>query len=788
MTSLRDQVHARSNDYTSLEVRYRLATGAELVLEPYASFHTGPQYLNRSASILIGSYNSRDSLELSLISIESSTFNQTHPDLIEVIVVDDGSTDGTREMILARDFNLRITYVRQARGGLTAAHNTGAAFATGDVLIFADSDIIHPPLAIEEFMKRHQVLDKVTLLGFRFEIDPMEPLLNRDLIRSRLPGLLPDFNRDFRLSFPGRPSSMCRETDHLKRFGFGAALQMANGADYNLPAMVVGAIFSITRSDYAAIRASDERLSGWGCEDSLIGARTMALGNFIVPVYSAACGHISHARRDANESDQFARNIAEVERIMGEPFEPFPAFDLGERKRRAIEVVEIEPRPAHASVGKIGAEYPLSIRDRQSWGDYYYALGHFSRAQGCYEAAIAEQPGAYWPLLGLAKSKRELELEDACAEFDRCIAVDSGNPWGRLEGALAYARAGRYREARRLVEQSAPLDDASWMLRLRAQDHKLRGNRHAGYGLHRIAATDFDLALLIDPDQPWAHFDRAVSLHAIGSLDRGLESIQEADRLLHPGDGNRTWLHAEFGRIAADRSELNRAKLQLERAVSLYPGNQNAQEELARLTQTAEREHGLVVKPFPYERVERIAGWLSPQDADLLWSCVQSLSGRSPQGHMVELGSYCGKSTAVIASALQESRQDAVLVAIDPHEGYEFGGNIPTYDILIENLRRLQLEAYVKVVVARSIDVEWSEPIRFLFIDALHDYENVAADFRKFARHVMRDGIVAFHDYGAVCPDVRRFVNDVLLEDEFTFVSHRGDVLALVRKGAIDPS
>lgn len=69
-----------------------------------------------------------------------SVLGQTHP-RCRAIVVDDGSTDDTMEMMAARyGGDARVVYIRQANGGVAHARNTGLAAASGDYVAFLDSD------------------------------------------------------------------------------------------------------------------------------------------------------------------------------------------------------------------------------------------------------------------------------------------------------------------------------------------------------------------------------------------------------------------------------------------------------------------------------------------------------------------------------------------------------------------------------------------------------------------------------------------------------------------------
>lgn len=82
-------------------------------------------------SVVIPCYNQGHYLEEAITSAVSG------PHRVEVIVVDDGSTDGTPE-VAAKQPGVR--YVRQENRGLAAARNRGLAEATGDLVIFLDAD------------------------------------------------------------------------------------------------------------------------------------------------------------------------------------------------------------------------------------------------------------------------------------------------------------------------------------------------------------------------------------------------------------------------------------------------------------------------------------------------------------------------------------------------------------------------------------------------------------------------------------------------------------------------
>ncbi len=89
--------------------------------------------MQEKISVIIPTFNRRDTLERALCSI----FNQTHP-VNEVIVVDDGSADGT-DGLICKDFP-NVRYFYQENMGVSAARNLGLKKVSGNWVAFLDSD------------------------------------------------------------------------------------------------------------------------------------------------------------------------------------------------------------------------------------------------------------------------------------------------------------------------------------------------------------------------------------------------------------------------------------------------------------------------------------------------------------------------------------------------------------------------------------------------------------------------------------------------------------------------
>lgn len=111
-----------------------------------------------SFSVIIPAYNSETTLARAIDSV----LVQSYP-AQEIIVVDDGSTDGTSEV--AARYASKIRYIRQDNAGVSSARNRGAQAASGDWLAFLDADDWYYPDRLRlhaEWIQEDAALDFLT--------------------------------------------------------------------------------------------------------------------------------------------------------------------------------------------------------------------------------------------------------------------------------------------------------------------------------------------------------------------------------------------------------------------------------------------------------------------------------------------------------------------------------------------------------------------------------------------------------------------------------------------------
>lgn len=99
--------------------------------------------MKRSVSIIICTKDRAESLRLTLASLAAVEVPEGFQ--VELIVVDNGSVDGTRAVVQAASLGTTpARYVHEARKGVSVAKNTGVAASTGEWLLFSDDDLRFP--------------------------------------------------------------------------------------------------------------------------------------------------------------------------------------------------------------------------------------------------------------------------------------------------------------------------------------------------------------------------------------------------------------------------------------------------------------------------------------------------------------------------------------------------------------------------------------------------------------------------------------------------------------------
>lgn len=161
--------------------------------------------------------------------------------------------------------------------------------------------------------------------------------------------------------------------------------------------------------------------------------------------------------------------------------------------------------------------------------------------------------------------------------------------------------------------------------------------------------------------------------------------------------------------------------------------------------------------------VESVKGFLDPEEGEALYHHALSAAHLGP---LLEVGSYCGKSTVYLGAACQ--LRDTLLFAVDHHRGSEEHqpgeeyhdpdlydlryDRMDSFPYFRHTLDRAGLAGSVVPIVAPSVLASryWQTPLGMVFIDGGHSAEAALNDYRSWAGHICRGGLLAIHD---VFPD-----------------------------------
>jgi predicted O-methyltransferase YrrM len=198
---------------------------------------------------------------------------------------------------------------------------------------------------------------------------------------------------------------------------------------------------------------------------------------------------------------------------------------------------------------------------------------------------------------------------------------------------------------------------------------------------------------------------------------------------------------------------------------------------------------------------EAATGFMPGAEGLALFGAAARYAGRGP---VLEVGTYCGKSTIYLAAAARAAGQP--VITVDHHRGSEENqpgweyhdtslvdprtGRLDTLPHARATLAAAGVEDDVVVVVGRSADVArlWRTPLGMLFIDGGHTDAAARTDYESWAPWIAPGGVLAIHD---VFPDPAdggqapyRIYQRALKSGAFTEVEGEGSLRLLERTGA----
>jgi glycosyltransferase involved in cell wall biosynthesis len=301
--SLKQLMRRASNDYSAAEDTFTAMANSNLVSKDPI------RYVNAflaTASIIIPVRNSHATLSLTLDSIFCQELTRSQKRTLEIIVVDDGSSEPQVDAIYkecvrkAKKNGFVLKVIRAYENeGRSKARNLGLEVAQGDIVFFFDSDVLLERNYIRECMVRHQFVDKLVIVGFKQNISLSDASY---LIGKKMRNAVPEIQRDFRFEkicephwmglYPVKESctvSCIYETNYFKDFGLGRTL-----GPFDLACMVVTHSMSASRNEVLAAGGFHSAFGKkWGLEDTYLGARLIARGNFVIPLLSSGVYHIN---------------------------------------------------------------------------------------------------------------------------------------------------------------------------------------------------------------------------------------------------------------------------------------------------------------------------------------------------------------------------------------------------------------------------------------------------------------------------------------------------------------
>lgn len=282
-----------------------------------------------SLTIAIASYQRKDDVVRLVSGIQDLA--RAAPDAwadVDVVVVLDGSTDGSTEAVAAIAQVIPVTCIWQENGGLSAARNAGLGAATGDLIWFLDDDLLPLPGTLERHRAAHDGAGEVMLLG------PCDVAPGIELYEAA---------RDFWAEH----NELRTQGDRIERFDLIAT---ANG--------------SLSTELLRSVGGFDETFVGYGLEDFELALRLLQTGIRVHFDSEAGCWHYSAAteRLERLRRRETGRNTVHFIRLHPEVADHYFPADYPRRSMRILDRSRVRSPRLLMAISTLAAAATIAAR------------------------------------------------------------------------------------------------------------------------------------------------------------------------------------------------------------------------------------------------------------------------------------------------------------------------------------------------------------------------------------------------------------------------------------------
>ncbi|MFH1240352.1 MAG: glycosyltransferase [Candidatus Diapherotrites archaeon] len=178
-----------------------------------------------NASVIIPVFNGEQTIKPCIESLINQTFGESY----EIIVVDDGSTDETKDVV--KSFDSKITYLFQKNKGPAIARNAGAKNAKFEILVFIDADCIAEKNWLNEMVRPFKNKE---IVGVQGRYKTMQKSLTARFVQIEIEERYEKMKKHENIDFIGSYSAAYRKEIFIGTGGFDESFPIASGEDPEL--------------------------------------------------------------------------------------------------------------------------------------------------------------------------------------------------------------------------------------------------------------------------------------------------------------------------------------------------------------------------------------------------------------------------------------------------------------------------------------------------------------------------------------------------------------------------